>query len=90
MNQELQDEIKKIAGANLRRIRENAGDSITDTSNKTQFSTVAISNYELGKRKLDIVYLVIFCKIYKVDYSDVLDTVVKNEMGKADYERLLK
>lgn len=92
MNQELQDEIRRIAGANLRRIRENAHDSLTDTSSKTKYSTVAISNYELGKRKLDITYLVVFCKTYKVNYSDILDTVVKtqHEVGKADYERLLK
>lgn len=91
MNQELRDAIRRITGSNLRRIREEAKDSISDTSRKTKYSSVAISNYELGKRTLDVTYLIVFCKTYNVNYVDVLDTVIEtqHELKKANYEQMI-
>lgn len=90
MTDEKRVNLRKIIGKNLRRIREEAGDTIQQASKKMELSPTTLSNYELGKREMGVIDFITFCNIYQAEYSEILDfeVTIKKERKPIDYSKL--
>lgn len=90
MTDERRSNIRKVIGRNLRRIREDFGDTIPQASKKLELSPTTLSNYELGKREMGLIDFLTFCNIYQVEYSQILDfeLTIKKELKPIDYSKL--
>ena len=70
----------KIIGSMIREIRTTRKMSLRDLEERTGISNSALSNYETGKRAVDVVQLDKICKALDADMIELLTLVVNMDV----------